>query len=138
MKHIPRWAAATAIVCSISSHAYAATTSAASANAAFALVKVLLALGLVLAAIVAIAWLLRRMSPIQQGNRYMRVIGSAAIGQRERLVLVEIGDTWFVLGVAPGHISIVHTLPKQAAITVDAVGKTPPEWLARFVRERKL
>jgi flagellar protein FliO/FliZ len=34
------------------------------------------------------------------------------IGTRERIVLVEIGDTWIVVGLVPGQIRTLHTLPK--------------------------
>lgn len=100
-----------------------------------ALVKVLFALGLVLAAIIAVAWLLRRVGPPQQAGRLMRVLASVAIGQRERLVLVEIGETWFVLGVAPGQITTVHTLAKQAGV-FDAPPQDVGGWLRRTVQKR--
>jgi flagellar protein FliO/FliZ len=80
------------------------------------MVKITLSLLLVLAAIVAIAWLLKRLNLVQQGRgNLLRVIGSVAIGQRERVVLVEVGDTWLLVGVGPGQIRTLHTLEKGAA-----------------------
>jgi flagellar protein FliO/FliZ len=35
------------------------------------------------------------------------------VGQRERVVVVEIGDDWLVLGVAAGQVRALHTLPAQ-------------------------
>ena len=40
------------------------------------------------------------------------MIGGVALGPKERLVLVEIGETWLVLGVAPGQVNTLHTLAK--------------------------
>ncbi|HEY5366391.1 MAG TPA: flagellar biosynthetic protein FliO, partial [Casimicrobiaceae bacterium] len=42
----------------------------------------------------------------------IRIIATQALGQRERVVLVEIADQWLVLGVAPGQVSALSTLPK--------------------------
>lgn len=78
------------------------------------LVQVTLSLLLVLAAIVAVAWLLKRMNLAQQGTgNFLKVIGSVAIGQRERVVLVEAGDTWLLVGVGPSQIRTLHTMAKD-------------------------
>ena len=84
---------------------------------ATSLVQVVLALLVVLAAIGFFAWLLRRMSPGLDAAGGMRVIGGVMVGPRERLVMVEVGDTWLLLGVASGGVSLVHTMPRppQAA-----------------------
>jgi flagellar protein FliO/FliZ len=76
---------------------------------------VLVALGLVLAAIAAFAWMLRRLTPGAIGTHgWLRVVGGAMVGPKERVVLVEIGDTWLVLGVAASSVNLLHTLPKPA------------------------
>lgn len=77
------------------------------------LVQITFSLLLVLAAIVAIAWLFKRMNLSQQGaGSLLKVIGNVAIGQRERIVLLEVGETWLVVGVGPGQIRTLHTLDK--------------------------
>lgn len=74
-----------------------------------------LALLLVIAAIAATAWLLRRFGPAHlAGGSAMRIVGGVMLSQRERLVLVEIGETWLVVGVAPGQVSAVHSMPRPA------------------------
>lgn len=78
------------------------------------IVQIIFSLLLVLAAIVLVAWLFKRMNIAQQGaGNLLKVIGSAAIGQRERIVLVEVDDTWLVVGVGPGQIRTLHTLQKS-------------------------
>jgi flagellar protein FliO/FliZ len=44
----------------------------------------------------------------------MRVVGALSIGSRERLMVVEIGDQWLVLGVTSTQINTLATMPKQA------------------------
>ncbi len=53
----------------------------------------------------------------------MKVIGGVALGPRERLVLVEVGDTWLVIGLVPGQIRTLHRLPKGSDFDItDATG----------------
>ena len=75
--------------------------------------QIIISLLLVLAIIVLVAWLLKRMNLAQQGaGHQLKVLGGVSIGQRERIVLVEIEDTWLVVGVGPGQIRTLHTLQK--------------------------
>ena len=77
------------------------------------MLQVMLGLGLVLAVIAGAAWLLRRFGGMARGAAsVVKVIGGSAVGQRERVVLVEVGDTWLVVGVAPGHVTALHSMPK--------------------------
>ncbi|MBS4096111.1 MAG: flagellar biosynthetic protein FliO [Sulfuricella sp.] len=77
--------------------------------------QVLLGLLMVLATIAATVWLLKRFPVGRQAmGGVVRVVGGVAVGPRERLVLVEIGETWLLLGVAPGQVNTLHTLPKPA------------------------
>lgn len=90
-----------------------AAQSAASPTSAGAMFQVFLALGVVVLAIFGAGWLLRRFGPAQiaQGGA-LRVLGGVMIGPRERLVLVEVADTWLIVGVAQGNVSAIHTLPR--------------------------
>jgi flagellar protein FliO/FliZ len=78
------------------------------------IVQIIFSLLMVLAAILLVAWLLKRMNAAQLGSGNMlRILSSVAIGQRERIVLVEVKDTWLLVGVGPGQIRTLHTLQKQ-------------------------
>lgn len=75
--------------------------------------QVILSLLLVLGAVVAVAWILKRINLPQQGaGNALKIISGVAVGQRERIVLVEVNDTWLVVGVAPGQVNALHTMPK--------------------------
>ena len=83
--------------------------------------QVLFALLVVLAAIVAMAWLLKRFGPNQLGaGGAMKVLGGVAVGPRERLVLVEVGETWLIVGVAQGQVNTVHTMVRPADYATQA------------------
>ena len=80
-----------------------------------------LGLALVLAMIFGCAWLARRFGLQQSGSgRLLKVVSSAMVGQRERVVVVEIGGEWLVLGVASGQVRALHTLPAQRLPESDA------------------
>ena len=82
------------------------------------MLKITLSLLLVLGAILAVTWVLKRMNVAQQGKGNMlKVLGSVAVGQRERIVLVEIKETWLLVGVGPGQIRTLHTLPKDDTVS---------------------
>ena len=53
----------------------------------------------------ACAWLARRFG-FQHARRGgpLKVVSSVAVGAKESATIVEIGDTWLVLGVAPGNV----------------------------------
>ena len=70
---------------------------------------------LVLGLIFLCAWMARRFG-LQRfgGGQALKVVASAALGQRERVVVVEVGATWLVLGVTTNQINTLHTLPAQA------------------------
>lgn len=78
-----------------------------------AVLRVVLGLALVIFFIFALAWFLRRYSGAQQTlSGEMRVLGSLSVGQRERVVLVQIGEQQLLLGVAPGRVQTLHVLER--------------------------
>jgi len=94
-------------------HAAEPAAPAAAASGTGAVMQMLGALGVVLAALFAALWLLRRLSGGRlPGTAPIRNIGGIAVGSRERVVLLEIGEHWLVVGVAPGSVNGIATLPR--------------------------
>lgn len=115
----------------LSSYASAADTPPDSGTAG-SLVQAVLGLGIVLALIWGAAWLLRRLQPTiarQQGA--LKVVGSQSVGQRERIVVIEIAEQWLVVGVAPGSVNALTTLPKGTLPEPAAPSATFATLLAR-------
>lgn len=83
--------------------------------------KTAAALALVVAIIVGCSLLLRRLNGSGRGQGHRpRLVGSTSIGQRERVVIVEVEDTWLVLGVGGGQVSKLHELPVPDTPTPEA------------------
>lgn len=81
----------------------------------------LFSLAVVLGLILAIAWLLKRSKLRLMNNPVpMKVIGGLSLGTRERVIVVEIGEQWHVLGVTAQSITPITQLPKQALPEVSA------------------
>ena len=79
-----------------------------------ALWQMLAGLALILGLLFLFAYLMRRLNGGRAfGNTGpLRVVGGLMSGPRERIVLVEIDNTWIVIGIVPGQIKTLHTLPK--------------------------
>jgi len=77
------------------------------------LLHMILGLLVVVAIILAGAWLLRRFGRISPGRQgALRILDGLSVGPRERLVLVQVGDTQLLLGVAAGRVQTLHVLDK--------------------------
>lgn len=77
------------------------------------LLQVLFGLGLVLAVIAGMVWTLKRLAPGQvAASGTVRVLGGVAVGPKERVVLVDVGETRLVLGVAQGLVCKLLEMPR--------------------------
>ena len=101
-------------------------------------VQMLLGLGVVLVLVFASLYLLKRLAaPRGAAAGLLRVVASTAIGPRERVVVLEIGDTWMVLGTAPGSVTALTQLPRQNLPSVPSVsGKDFAGWLKQITERR--
>lgn len=73
--------------------------------------QVALGLILVLVAIATTAWLVRRVfrfAPGVQGQ--VKVLSGVPMGPRERVVLLQVGETQLLIGVTPSQIHTLHVL----------------------------
>jgi len=77
---------------------------------------------LVIAAIFGSAWFFRRFghfSPV--ANESLKVIGGLTIGQKEKIVLLQVGDEQVLVGVAPGNIQKLHVLEKPITLNENTI-----------------
>lgn len=109
------------------------------------LLQTIFALLLVLGLLIGLAWLLKRYGPKPGGGlANLRVVGALNIGGRERIMVVEVGDQWIVVGAAPGRVNALHTMPRQdvdlGAGTGAAQGGIPAtrfaDWLKNTMDKR--
>lgn len=101
-----------------------------------------LALAFIVALLLGLAWLAKKASSSKGfGQGGMKVIGSLGLGPRERVVLLEVGNEWLVIGVVPGQIRTLHRLAKGNATPSDsqplASDKPFTQWLQSVTERRK-
>ena len=94
------------------------TAPAAHAGALGGLGEVTLALLLVLGAVFALAWVLKRARAFSsRPGGALEVLAQVPLGQKERAVLVRVGATQILLGIAAGSVNILHVLPEPLDVS---------------------
>jgi flagellar biosynthetic protein FliO len=107
------------------------------------LLQTIFALVLVLGLLAGLAWAAKRYGPRVAGNSAnLRMVGALNIGGRERIMVVEVGDQWIVVGASPGRVNALATMPKgDAAASASLAGRAPSassfsDWLKQTIDKR--
>ncbi|WP_447788918.1 MULTISPECIES: flagellar biosynthetic protein FliO [Pseudomonas] len=118
----------------VTTAATAAAAPAVSSGVAGQLTQLVFGLLLVLGLIFFLAWLLRRVQqagPAGKGQ-VIELIGSRALGPRDRLMLVQVGNEQILLGLSPGTITALHVL-KEPVQVPSGTDKATPEFAQRLL-----
>ena len=84
------------------------------AGGASSAVQVISALFLVMAAIGTVAWILRfQQRQAGTSQPFLKVVATLGLGPRERLLIVESGESWLLLGVTGQGIQLLQSMPRQ-------------------------
>lgn len=98
--------------------------------------QMLLGLGLVIGLLFVGAYLLQRLN----GGRAfghsgpMKVIGGLMLSPKERILLIEVNDTWLIVGVVPGQIKTLHTLAKGELPDLEGNDSPFGQWLKQIAK----
>ena len=116
------------------------------AASAGSLMQTIFGLTFVLAMLALFAWAMKRFGPRPQaGAAGLRIVGALNLGGRERLMVIEIGDQWIVVGASPGRVNALATMPKQDGAPGDSAATLNPyapsassfsEWLKQTIEKR--
>jgi flagellar protein FliO/FliZ len=115
-------------------------------SAAGSLLQTIFALIAVLAVLAGVAWFMKRFGPkSHMGTAPVRLVGALSLGGRERIMVVEVGNQWIVVGASPGRVNALATMPAQGTVP-GAEGSTlaehqPPaasfgDWLKQTIDKR--
>ena len=64
---------------------------------------------LVICVLLAVMLLLKRFNTVATSKGgYIEILASAPLGQRERAVLLQVGEDQILVGVAPGNVTTLH------------------------------
>ena len=91
------------------------TPQASATSAGGGLLQTTFALIFVLALLIGLAWFLKRYGPknFGGGNSNIKLVGALSVGTRERILVVEVGEQWIVVGASPGRMNALATMPRQ-------------------------
>lgn len=90
------------------------------------LAQMVFGLLLVVGLIFLLAWLLRRVQgSAVKGGQVIEIVGSRAIGPRDRLLLVQVGKEQILIGHSPGSIETLHVLAEPVEVPHGARQATP-------------
>jgi flagellar protein FliO/FliZ len=99
------------------------------------LTQLTLSLIAVVALIVGLSWTLKRLRiGAPKGRGTIAVLDELALGPRERVVLVRVGDSQVLLGVAPGSVVSLTPLAAPIAVTGPASGSAFADRLREFMK----
>lgn len=116
-----------------------------SSPSAGSLMQTIFALTFVLGLLAGLAWLMKRFGPrggAQAG--VLRIVGALSLGGRERIMVLEVGDQWIVVGASPGRVNALATLPRPEGAPVAAPTPHPDfptagsfaAWLKQTIEQR--
>ena len=89
------------------------------------LLQVLGSFVVVILLLVAVLVLLKRFNGVSTSmGGDMRVVSSVGVGQRERAVLLQVGEQQVLLGVGPGNVRALHVFD-EPAVTATPSSTTP-------------
>jgi flagellar protein FliO/FliZ len=97
------------------------------------LLPIVLALAAVLAAIPVAVWLLKRLGAGGAAPMAgLQVVGQMPLGAGQRVVVLQAGERWLLLGVTGSNITRLGTLPRPAG-DADNVGAATPAGFAALL-----
>lgn len=78
-----------------------------------AVARSVLGLVVIVAALLTLAWFARRFGGLGQARgRGIQVLAALPVGNRERVLLVRVGEEQILIGVAPGRVQALHVLDR--------------------------
>ncbi|MFS0754518.1 flagellar biosynthetic protein FliO [Noviherbaspirillum sp. 1P10PC] len=109
-------------------------------SSAGSLLQVIFGLIVVLGLLAGALWVLKRVGGGRlAGGSVVKIVGGVSVGNRERVMVVEVADQWIVIGVAPGQVSKLADMPRQEQQQGAAALPGAPNfsaWLKQTIEKR--
>ncbi|WP_268746571.1 flagellar biosynthetic protein FliO [Nitrincola sp. A-D6] len=83
-----------------------------------------------------IAWLLRKVTLLPGQHRKLRVVAAMSLGNRERAVLVQVGEQQLLLGVAQGQVSLLKSFDQPVIELESGTDSAFSKKLSQYIQKR--
>lgn len=99
--------------------------------------QTLVGLLIITGVIVACAWLAKHLGLNRfTGSKYLQVVATIPLGSREKAVLLEVGQEYILLGVAPGCVNPLQKFSKEdLEISGDSISEEPVAVSGKFAQK---
>ncbi|BDM63809.1 flagellar protein [Shewanella sp. NFH-SH190041] len=71
---------------------------------------------LVLLLIFVLAYVVRRFNLVPASHGTLKTVAVASLGQKEKLVLVQVGEQQYLLGVTPNQVNLIDKLAEPVTV----------------------
>ncbi|MDH4274774.1 MAG: flagellar biosynthetic protein FliO [Gammaproteobacteria bacterium] len=112
------------------------STVSASPSATVTFLKVFFALAVTLFFIWGLAWFAKRYQKFSAPSQFVKVIGGVSLGQRERAILLQVGEVQILVGVSPGSVNTLHVLSENVTVPLPPSGESFAKRLAQGLKQR--
>jgi len=103
------------------------------------LIEVVIALGIVLALIYGLAWLVKRKQVVTGlTNVPMKTLGVLPMGVKEKIILVEVGGKQLLLGMTPTNINTLATFDEPIIDVKEQHSRSFSQKLKSILAQQKL
>jgi flagellar protein FliO/FliZ len=81
------------------------------------LLQMLLALGVVVVLIIGLSVAVRKFNMFNgSGSGHIRIVGGLALSNKDRLLLVQVGDEQLLISTSPGRVQKIHEMQSPIAL----------------------
>jgi len=79
--------------------------------------QVILGLGFVLVSIIVLVWIMKKLNRFSLSkNDQLQVVAAINVGSREKVIVLQVGETQILLGITPNTINSLHVLDKALPV----------------------
>jgi flagellar protein FliO/FliZ len=122
----------------LAGYAHASETAANPSTAS--MFQTLLGLTVVLGLLATAAWGMKRLGMVKTPNAgTLKIVSGINVGNREKILVIEVAEQWIVVGVTAGQINTLVTMPRQEiadAFDIVPVTKNFATWLKQTIDHR--
>jgi len=86
--------------------------------------RMIMSLVIVLGVIFMLAFVVKRLKITPSSQKHIRTVANLSVGQKERVVVVEVNDEQFMIGVTAHNVNLLHKLDRPINVNKNEENNT--------------